>query len=190
VTTGSDPAAAGLDLVALIASGDRAAFETAFREHYAPLVRFAEGMLRSREAGEDIVQDVLLNLWRQRESLQVEDSLKAYLYRAVRNRALNTIRNDRVRRQAVPHLILEAPHGTSGESELIEGELETAARAAIADLPPRCREIFELSRFQGLRYSEIAERLGISIKTVETQMGRALKSLRERLAPLLANDSG
>ena len=188
MTTGSNPDTGQLDLVALIARGDRGAFETVFREHYAPLVRFAEVMLRSREAGEDIVQEVLLSLWRQRETLKVDDSLRAYLYRAVRNRALNSVRNDRVRREAMPHLVREAPEITTGEAELLEGELETAARGAIAELPPRCREIFELSRFKGLRYGEIAETLGISVKTVETQMGRALKSLRERLAPFLAED--
>jgi RNA polymerase sigma-70 factor (ECF subfamily) len=145
-------------------------------------------MLRSREAAEDVVQEVMLNLWRHRETLSVEDSLRAYLYRAVRNRALNSARNDRVRREAIPHLVPESPESPSSESALLEGELETAARAAIAELPPRCREIFELSRVKGLRYTEIAETLGISIKTVETQMGRALKSLRERLAPYLAND--
>lgn len=190
MTAGSRPATPDLDLVALIARGDRGAFETVFREHYAALVRFADAMLRSRESGEDIVQEVLLNLWRQRETLRVDDSLRAYLYRAVRNRALNSVRNDRVRREAVPHLVREAPQAAPGDADLLEGELEVAARAAIAELPPRCREIFELSRFQGLRYSEIAETLGISVKTVETQMGRALKALRERLAPFLTTDAG
>ena len=189
MTTGSRPAADDLDLVARIARGDRGAFETVFREHYAPLVRFAQAMLRSREASEDIVQDVLLNLWRQRESLRVDDSQRAYLYRGVRNRALNSMRNDRVRREAVPFLARETPDTPTGEAEVLESELETAARAAIAELPPRCREIFELSRFKGLRYTEIAESLGISVKTVETQMGRALKSLRERLAPFLVQGS-
>ena len=179
------PSAPDLHLVALIARGDRGAFESMFREHYAPLVHFAEAMLRSREAGEDIVQEVLLNLWRQRETLRIDDSLRAYLYRAVRNRALNSVRNNRVRREAVPWLVHESPEPAASEAGLLEGELETAARAAIAQLPPGCREIFELSRFKGLRYAEIAERRGISIKTVETQMGRALRILRERLSPFL-----
>ena len=173
------------DLVARLARGDRAAFEAVFHEHYVSLVRFAEAMLRSREAGEDIVQEVLLNLWRQRENLRIDDSLRAYLYRAVRNRALNSVRNDRVRREALPDLVKESPEPAASEVGLLEGELEAAVRAAIAQLPPRCREIFELSRFKGLRYVEIAETLGISVKTVETQMGRALKILRERLAPFL-----
>lgn len=174
-----------LDLLARIARGDRGAFELLFREHYAALVRFGEGLLRSRELAEDTVQEVLLNLWRQRETVRVDDSVRAYLYRAVRNRALNHIRNERVRREAVPQLVLESREAEAGDAGLLETELETAVRAAVAELPPRCREVFELSRVRGLRYSEIAETLGISIKTVETQMGRALKSLRERLAPFM-----
>src|SRR5687768_7707145 len=173
-----------LELLARIASGDRGAFEQLFRDHYAALVRFGEGLLRSRELAEDTVQEVLLNLWRQRETVRVDDSLRAYLYRAVRNRALNHIRNERVRREAVPQLVLESREASpAADSELAETELEAAVRAAIAELPPRCREVFELSRVRGLKYQEIAEVLGISIKTVETQMGRALRSLRERLRP-------
>ena len=174
-----------LELLARIASGDRGAFEQLFREHYAALVRFGEGLLRSRELAEDTVQEVLLNLWRQRETVRVDDSLRAYLYRAVRNRALNHIRNERVRREAVPQIVRETREAAGADAGLVETELEAAVRAAIAELPPRCREVFELSRVRGLKYAEIAETLGISIKTVETQMGRALKSLRERLGDIL-----
>lgn len=191
MTTSSSPPpvpSADLGLIARIIGGDRDAFEVVFREHYASLVRFAEGMLRSREAAEDAVQDVLLNLWRQREVLRIDDSLRGYLYRAVRNRALNSARNDRVRREAVPHLALESPEVPAGDAIVLEDELEIAVREAIDALPPRCREVFELSRFKGLRYAEIAETLGISVKTVETQMGRALRSLREKLAPYLTTD--
>ena len=168
-----------------LSRGDRDAFEILFREHYAALVRFAEGLLRSSDVAEDVVQDVMLNVWRQRETLRVEDSVRAYLFRSVRNRALNHVRNQRVRRDAIPHLASESRPTAGVDSTLVEEELASAIRDAVAALPPRCREVFELSRGQGLRYAEIAGVLGISIKTVETQMGRALKSLRERLAGFL-----
>ena len=179
---GGSGGAADSDLMARIARGDRDAFELLFREHYAALVRFAEGLLRSQDSAEDVVQDVMLNVWRQRETLHVEDSARAYLFRSVRNRALNQLRNERVRRDAIPHLESEVQPAAGGDANLVEEELASAIRDAVAALPPRCREVFELSRGQGLRYSEIAAVLGISIKTVETQMGRALKSLRGRLA--------
>lgn len=172
-------------LLVRISRGDRDAFEGLFREHYAALVGFAEGIVRSREVAEDTVQDVLLNIWRQRETLRVDDSVRAYLFRAVRNRTLNHLRNERVRREAVPHLESEMPYAPSGDARLMEGELEHAVRDAVAALPPRCREVFELSREHGLRYSEIAATLGISVKTVETQMGRALRTLRQRLEGFL-----
>jgi RNA polymerase sigma-70 factor (ECF subfamily) len=188
-TPGSDPPGPGgsgyADLIARIARGDRGAFEALFREHYEALVRFAEGVLRSRDVAEDVVQDVMLNVWRQRETLQVDESARAYLFRSVRNRALNQLRNERVRRDAIPHLASDPRPSAAVDSELVEEELASAIRDAVAALPPRCREVFELSRGEGLRYSEIAAVLGISIKTVETQMGRALKSLRERLAAFL-----
>jgi RNA polymerase sigma-70 factor (ECF subfamily) len=179
------PEAAGGDLVERISRGDESAFEALFREHYTVLVRFAEGLVRSREGAEDAVQDVLLNVWRNRETFRVEDSVRAYLFRAVRNRALNQLRNERVRRDAGPRLAGESGSAPRGDVELAERDIDRAVREAVNALPPRCREVFELSRGQGLRYAEIATVLGISVKTVETQMGRALKSLRERLAPHL-----
>src|SRR5688572_12985112 len=127
-----------LELLARIARGDRGAFEQLFREHYAGLVRFGEGLLRSRELAEDTVQEVLLNLWKQRETVRVDDSVRAYLYRAVRNRSLNHIRNERVRREAVPQLVLESRGSAeAGDAGLLETELEAAVRVAIAELPPR-----------------------------------------------------
>jgi RNA polymerase sigma-70 factor (ECF subfamily) len=173
------------DVLVRLARGEQAAFESLFREHYGSLVRLAERLVRSRDLAEDTVQEVLLNLWRQRETVRVEDSLRAYLHRSVRNRALNHIRNERVRREAAPQILDDLSSERDGDSELIGEEIETAVRHAVSELPPRCREVFELSRSQGLKYAEIAEVLGISVKTVETQMGRALKTLRERLSPYL-----
>ena len=112
--------------------------------------------------------------------------LKAYLLRAVRNRALNHIRHLRVRREAEPDVVATYDEPMGADQLLVAGELAEAIKFAVAGLPPRCREIFELSRVDGLRYAEIAEALEISEKTVEAQMGKALKTLRERLAPWLS----
>jgi RNA polymerase sigma-70 factor (ECF subfamily) len=173
------------ELLARMAAGDQASFDAIFRAHYAPLVGFAQAMLRDRAAAEDVAQEVMLELWRRREGVAIQESLRAYLLRACRNRALNQLRHANVQRRAEPHLVGEDAVNATGASELIADELNDAIVAAIAELPPGCREVFLLSRTNGLRYAEIAEKLGISIKTVESQMGKALRHLRIRLAAWL-----
>jgi RNA polymerase sigma-70 factor (ECF subfamily) len=163
-------------------TGDQAAFDAIFRAHYAHLVTFGQGLLRDRSAAEDIAQEVLLELWRRREGIAIHESLRAYLLRAVRNRSLNQIRHANVERRAEPQLMGEESISAAGASQIVAGELRTALTAAVAELSPACREVFELSRGQGLRYAEIASTLGISVKTVESQMGKALRHLRLRLA--------
>jgi RNA polymerase sigma-70 factor, ECF subfamily len=173
------------ELLDRIRRGDQAAFEELFRTHYAALVGFAEGMVRRRDVAEEVVQEVLLNLWRRRETLQLEDSLRAYLYQSARNRALNHLRHERVVRDAAPRIVGEDSVAAAGAAALEEAEIAAAVRQAVSELPERCREVFELSRTEGLRYAEIARVLGISVKTVETQMGRALKALRVKLGPYM-----
>src|SRR6185312_10289004 len=166
-------------------AGDQSAFDAIFRAHYAALVGFAQGVLRERSAAEDAAQEVMLELWRRREELTIQESLRAYLLRATRNRALNQIRHAKVEQRAEPHLIGEESINATGASKLVAGELRDALREAVDELPPACRQVFELSRGQGLKYAEIATTLGISVKTVESQMGKALKHLRTRLATWL-----
>jgi len=170
------------ELLDRLRSGDQAAFDSIFRAHYAHLVAFGQGLLHDRTAAEDVAQEVMLELWRRRESLVIQESLRAYLLRATRNRSLNQIRHAKVERNAEPHLVGEESLSATGSSRLVAGELRDALTMAVAELPPGCREVFQLSRGQGLRYSEIASTLGISVKTVESQMGKALRHLRTRLA--------
>ena len=177
------------ELLERIRRGDEGAFDDVFRAHYAPLVGVAEAMLRSRAAAEDVVQDVMLELWRRREALPVQESLRAYLFRATRNRALNQLRHGRVERRSEPHVAGATADPPRAPASLVEEEIDAALNEAVNGLPERCREVFELSRVHGLRYAEIAGTLGISIKTVEAQMGKALRILRERLAPWLPGDA-
>lgn len=172
-------------LFARLRAGDQAAFDAIFRAHYGALVGLAEGMLRSRAAGEDVAQEVMLELWRRRETVMIQESLRAYLIRSTRNRALNQIRHANVQRKAEPELTRDEAVSPTGASLVVAGELRDAITAAVAELPPACREVFTLSRVQGLRYAEIAETLGISVKTVESQMGKALRHMRNRLAQWL-----
>jgi RNA polymerase sigma-70 factor (ECF subfamily) len=175
----SDP-----ELLERLRAGDQNAFDSLFRTHYAQLVRVAESMLHERGSAEETVQDVMLELWRRRESLNVETSIRAYLFRATRNRALNRIRHERVLHASEPELARQG-FAQPADAGAIQNEIDGALRRALEDLPARCREVFELSRVHGLKYAEIADALGISVKTVEAQMGKALRMLRERLSAFL-----
>jgi RNA polymerase sigma-70 factor, ECF subfamily len=173
------------ELIARLREGDHIAFEAIFRAHYAYLVGVGDSMLRDKARAEEIVQDVLLQLWRLRESFTLESTLRAYLHRATRNRVLNEVRHERIVQRTAPYVAVESAVEAVGIDTIVEGEIDVAVREAIATLPERCRQVFELSRFDGLKYAEIAESLGISVKTVEAQMGKALRLLRERLAGYL-----
>ena len=164
--------------------GDAGGFDAIFRAHYPGLVGFAESILKDRSEAEDTAQEVMLELWRRRSDITLETSLRAYLFQSTRNRALNRIRHQRVVDRADPEVAAPASIPRPDQA-LTEREIHLEVRRAVADLPERCREVFRLSREQGLRYAEIATALGISVKTVEAQMGKALRLLRDRLAPWL-----
>ena len=177
------------ELLVRLRAGDDAAFAAIFRRHYPPLVVTASRLLAERALGEEVAQEVLLELWRRRESLVLTGSVAAYLHQATRNRALNLIRHDRTARRAEP--FVRPPGATDdADADAITAELADAVRAAIASLSAPQREVFELSRDRGLTYQEIASLLGLSVKSVEARMGRAFKELRTRLAPWLPDGGG
>ena len=169
--------------------GIEAGFDDIFRTYYPNLVGFADSMLRDRAAAEDVAQEVMLELWRRRSNIVLETSLRAYLFQATRNRALNLLRHQRVAARLDPMAVTPGS-APSADRELLEQEIAVTVRQAMTELPPRCREIFELSRIHGLRYAEIAQSLQISIKTVEAQMGKALRTIRERLGAWLPEAGG
>lgn len=186
LTPAEDPrGSSDRELLDRLRTGSRDAFDTIFRQHYAPLVIVAVSILHDRGTAEDVVQDVMLELWRRREALAIETTLRSYLFRATRNRALNRIRHEQVTRRAEPLLAPDPAVQPAADRRLHEHEIAGAVQRAVAELPARCREVFELSRVQGLKYAEIADVMNISIKTVEAQMGKALRLIRERLAPWL-----
>ncbi|HTF05934.1 MAG TPA: RNA polymerase sigma-70 factor [Bacteroidia bacterium] len=169
----------------LIRIGDEVVFEQIFRQFHPMLCRYAHTILKDVEAAEEIVQDVFLKIWEKRESLVITVSVKSYLYRAVHNSCLNLVdkKKKEVRMDEVP---LKIVHQSAAPVEDIQTrELEKAIAGALDQLPEQCRKVFELSRFGNMKYREIAEMLGISIKTVENQMGKALRIMREQLATYL-----
>ena len=162
---------------------DHREFEELFRNYFTPLMAFSRRILGDEEDAREVVHQVFINLWEKRRELDLSTSLKSYLFTSVNNRSLNVIRDRRkFSSEEVPERAGEWDVSTQMEAM----ELEEKIRAAIDTLPERCREIFELNRFEGLKYSEIATQLDISVKTVENQMTKALKLLREQLGKYLS----
>jgi RNA polymerase sigma-70 factor, ECF subfamily len=180
----------GASALERLRDGDDDAFEMIFRTWYAPLVRFATPLLRDAARAEEVVQDAMLELWRRRATVDVSGTPQAWLFRVVRNRALNVVRHEAITQRAAPalrvmlHLAEDALAGDS-DAAVREAELHAAIAAAVDGLPPRTREVFLLSRRDGLRQTEIAARLGVSVKAVEARITHALRELRAALTPHL-----
>lgn len=171
--------------IAALRNGDESAFDAVFRRWYEPLCQYACRMTDSDiDEAEDIVQQVFVKIWEQRERLAIEWSLKAYLYKTVHNAALNRIRASQTRSKYLDFNAAQLDNKQALPDDHAS-ELGEHLQKALDLLPPQCRHIFELSRFEELKYREIADHLGISIKTVETQMGKALRILRLQLADYL-----
>lgn len=169
-------------------AGNASAFETLFREYYARLVTFATHLVGTTGVAEEVVQDVFLTFWRHRERIELlHGNLSAYLFSAVRNASLAHVRHtyveDRWRtRVEQGEALTFTRHPEQADAAARFNEVVAAVQRAIDELPPRCRQAFLLRRQHGLSYAEIAQVMSISPKTVEVQIGAALRTLRARLA--------
>jgi RNA polymerase sigma-70 factor (ECF subfamily) len=167
------------ELLQKIGQGNEESFTEAFDRFYPELCYYADKLIRDLDESRSLVQQVFVDLWIKRDRLVIHESLKAYLFRSVHNSALDYLKHKRIESK---YLIEAQPELATSDLNLIEeAELNARINRAIEELPEKCREIFLLCRFEELRYSEIALRLGISIKTVEMQMGIAMKKLRLKL---------
>ena len=164
-----------------IAEGNEKAFESLFKTWYGPLCLFAARLLKDNDLAEEIVQNVFVKIWEKREELAINTSLKNYLLAAVRNQCFNQIERRKVRDQHIRKILTESNQEPASPDDFLEPEVVRKIEESILSLPEKRREIFRLSREEGLKYREIAERLHLSVKTVEAQMGLALKTLREKL---------
>ncbi len=163
-----------------IKQGDEQAFELFFRKFYVRLCNFANKFLNNPEEAREVVQEVFCRLWERRELINPEDSLKSFIFKIIQNQSINILRKRKVesRYTEIYKLVYCEHFDFSPHESLLAKELEDSIAIAIGDLPTECRKIFELSRNEGLKYKEIAETLHISIKTVESQMSKALRNLR------------
>ena len=157
-------------------------FEKLFKLHFEPLCHFANGIINDPEASKDICQKVFIVLWEKRQSIDPDQNVKSYLFTSVKNKSLNFLRDHKKFRSSFLDLeCLDIPADDAHDSETRKNELIQEIKKSISNLPEKCRKVFEMSRFDGKKYKEIAEELGISIKTVEAHMSRAMKELRELL---------
>jgi RNA polymerase sigma-70 factor, ECF subfamily len=171
--------------MALRRAPDPQKFDALVLEHYGRLKNFVRRYVDSADDADDIVQEVFVRIWERAHEFNFDDPLP-YLYQATRNAATSAARKEKVRARWRESTAREVPQKSeSADAHTERGELEAAIARAVDALPERCRLIFTMHREQGLSYDEIARVLGLSVKTVDNQMGRALKSLRIQLAPYL-----
>lgn len=172
-------------LIERMKTGDRESFNTLFRRYYAPLVRFCFRFVADEDVSAEIVQDLFVKLWTGREKLKISSSLDSYLTSAVRNAAYTYINTQRSHNEAHQMLYTGESDETDPSDQLQSNNLEESYRKVLASMPEKRREVFLASRYDGLKYAEIAEKLNISQKTVEAHMMAAIKQLREGLKEYL-----
>ena len=175
------------EILLAIRQGNERVYETVFRKHYQALCNYACGILKDMDDAEEVVQSIFLKLWEQREGIEINVSLKAYLYRAVHNTCLNRLKHLKIQetyRQYVGDYLEDT--FDSATDIMDKNELENRISEALEKLPEQCRLIFKMSRFEELKYQEIANKLGLSIKTIENQIGKALRIMRTELSDYLA----
>lgn len=169
-------------LISRLRLGDQTAFELLFRFYYPGLVVFASQITLDKDEATEIVQDFFVRVWEKRSAIKESDSLKAYFFSSVKNRSLNFLKRSEIHTKTLEQLRDLTDDSALYEPDIfIESELQQKIKEAIEKLPPRCGEIFVMSRFQGLTNDEIATKLDISKRTVETQISNGLKHLRVEL---------
>lgn len=176
------------ELLALLSQDDQEAFDMLYSKHWPALYKSAYFILKDQDACKDVVQDIFIWLWEHRKHLEI-NSLKSYLHAAVKFKVSNYIRSGTIRESFFEQLVKFAPPALSPTAEEVAEikEMNAIIQQAISNLPFRCREIFKLSREEQLSNQEIANRLSISVKTVESQMTIALRRIRNTIEPYMIN---
>jgi len=170
------------DIIGRIRQGDVKIFESLFRSSYVSLVRYARTLIKDHDNAEEIVQDLFFRIWKDKEKIKIESSLNGYLFRSVHNRCLHHIEHNRVVDRHAEEMSYQLSESRESPSDILNyKELQEKIASILEKLPERCGKIFYMSRFEGLKYKEIAEKLSVSVKTVESNMGRALKEFRKEL---------
>jgi RNA polymerase sigma-70 factor (family 1) len=157
-------------------------FEALFKQYYAPLVVYACKYIPEMDAAREIVQDFFVKLYEKRSSLTIDTSLKSYLYRSVYNSCMNYINQRSIQDKHIRNIDMERNDEENLENEISSLELQNRIFNLIEALPPKCKKIFKMNRLEGMKNEEIAVSLHLSKRTVETQISKALKILRNKLS--------
>ncbi|MCB0705390.1 MAG: RNA polymerase sigma-70 factor [Saprospiraceae bacterium] len=169
-----------------ICADEQSALKKLFQHQFGPVCQCIYRFVKDQDLARDLAQNVFIRLWEKRNSLQIQSSVPAYLRRMAQNEALAHLRSKKIfstEEEEIPDQVED----TTPEGQFLDGELSHQIQRAIETLPPRCQIIFKLSRFEERSYKEIADELSLSVKTVENQMGKALKMLRSEMAPYLSD---
>lgn len=172
-------------LIGKMKHGDRESFNQIFRRYYAPLVRFCVRFVADADMSAEIVQDLFVKLWSNREKIAFTSSFESYMLRSVRNAAITYINKERAHAETNMAIYTDESDANDPSETLQSNNLEVSYRKILATMPEKRREVFLASRFEGLKYAEIGEKLGLSTKTVEAHMSAAIKQLREGLKDYL-----
>ena len=172
-------------LIGKMKTGDREAFNQIFRRYYTPLLRFCIRFVADADTAAEIVQDLFVKLWPNREQMVFTSGFEPYMLRAVRNASITYINKERQHAEANEKMYVAESDENDPSEMLQSNNLEASYRHVLSTMPEKRREVFLASRFEGLKYSEIAEKLGMSQKTVEAHMSAAIKQLREGLKEYL-----
>jgi RNA polymerase sigma-70 factor (ECF subfamily) len=165
---------------------NKVVFDFVFQYYYSGLCAFAESLVKDEKVVEDIVQDLFVKLWIKSDNIQITGSVKSYLFSSVKNRCFDYLKHQKVKLRSAKNLSLQGySNNETPENWLVESELKEIIEKSLEKLPPRCVQIFKLSRFDGLKNQEIADQLNLSKRTVELQISNALKVLRTDLKPFL-----
>ena len=154
-------------------------FELIFKTLYNPLCRYAYYFVKDKDAAKDLVEDAFCYLWENRKKIIIGKSITNYLYKSVHNKCLNYLRD--LKEISIDEMLFISPDSDNPLTRLIWNEAEEKIEAAINALPKQCKQIFELSRYENLKYKEISSKLGLSVNTIKTQLKRALKKIRGSL---------
>jgi RNA polymerase sigma-70 factor, ECF subfamily len=163
-----------------LSKGDQSAFKLVFDTSYESLCQYACTILKDMDEAEDVVQSVFIKIWENREDLDIKHTIRSYLFKAVYHRCINQLEHRAIKLKYQDHGLRDASTHIQ-HPEVFPNELEDHIRKAISALPPQCKAVFLLSRYEELRYAEIARKMNISVNTVENQISKALKILRSEL---------